>query len=177
MVRRSLVCFGVTIVLVSLPIASKAQEIPKEAKQLLERLAGEWEVTTTRGDVTMADTMTAEMTPNGEGLIWYWSGTDIDSGQEATAVGLMGWDGQQRVVVENMVSSNGVTFSGTWSGSGDRWTSTGRGMELIDGEYKTAFDERVIEWDSDDRMIIASKDRLLSGKPQPGIKGVFERKK
>lgn len=178
MVGRNFACLATFLITVSFTVISTAQEIPKETRHFFERLAGEWEIISTRGDTTMKDTLTAKVTtPNGEGIIWHWSGTDIDSGQAATAVGLMGWDGQKRVVVENMISSNGVTFSGTWSGSGNRWTGKTRGMELMDGEYKTSFDERVMEWESNDRMVIVSKGRLLSGKPQPVVTSVFERKK
>lgn len=170
-------CLIPIVFAVAFPVASTAQEIPKEVGKLFERLAGKWDVVSTLEGTSVKQKLTANKTANGEGLIWHWEGTDLDSGQVATAVGLMGWDGQQRVIVENMVSSNGVTFSATWSGSGDRWTSKTRGVEFIGGEYKTSFEERVMEWESDDKVVIVSKNRLVSGKPQAVMQGVYDRKK
>ena len=167
----------VLVTAICLPRISNAQEIPREVKEFLARLAGEWDITSKQGDKTMNDKLSAKMTKNNEGLIWHWGGTDIDSGATATSVGLMGWDGQKRVIVEHMISSNGVTFDATWTGSGNRWTSQTRSMELIEGEYKTAVEERVMEFESDDKMIIISKNRLLDGKPQPNTTGIFIRKK
>jgi hypothetical protein len=177
MIRPVLVCVAACALTVSTTSRCSAQEIPQEAKSFLERLAGEWEILSTLGEKRMKETLTAKMTRNGEGLIWQWGGTDIDSGQVATSVGLMGWDGEKGVIVENMISSNGVTFTATWSGSNNRWVSPTRNTEFIDGEYKTASAERVMEWESDDKMIIVSRKRLLAGKPQPNVTSVFTRKK
>lgn len=117
----------------------------------------------------------ATLTKAGEHKMEFTIQNDGDSGQFASSVGLLGWDGQKGVVVETMISSNGVTFDATWSGAGDRWVSPTRSMELIDGEYKSSYEERIIEWESDDEFVVLTRNRLLSGKPQPNAKSVFKR--
>ena len=48
-------------------------------------------------------------------------------------------------------------------------------MEFMDGEYKTTYDQNVIEWESNDEFTINSRNRLLAGKPQEEAKTVFKR--
>ena len=154
-----------------------ADEIPDKVRKLFARAEGKWKIKSTLEGKTVESTLTFKLTPNKEGIVWYWQGQDVVSGQVATSVGLMCWDGQRQEIVENMISSNGVTFTATWTGAGNRWTSRQRGTELIEAEYKTFFADRVMEWESDSKMIIVQTNRRLAGKPQPNIKNVFQRVK
>jgi hypothetical protein len=165
------------VLVLALSHVGSAQQIPGEAQTFFETMAGKWKAESTAdGRTTIAD-FRAELTPNKEGVIWHWEGTNPLTGEKATAVGLMGWDGRRKKIIENMVSSNGAVFRSTWSGSSDRWTCKGSGSRFADGKYDATTSERVVEWESDDQFVIVAKMRLKSGEAQDEVKSVFTRRK
>jgi hypothetical protein len=172
MFRSFLACCSLTLVLAVSQVAF-AQEIPKEAQSFLSRLAGEWKMETSVDGQTMVGKLKSERTANNEGAIWNWAGTNPQTGEKGTAVGIMGWDGHRKMIVEHMVASDGGTFSSAWSGGPDRWTCKGTGTRFVDGKYEQVKRERVCEWESDDRFIIVFK--ASSGQEQQAQKTVFTR--
>ncbi len=156
-----------------------SQGMPNDVRRQLDKLVGKWKVENTIEDNVVASEGSAEWAPEKECIKWHFTGTDVVTGKQFSATGLIGWDSVKKVAIEKGFSSDGDSSTATFTfKSDDEWLSPVRAVEQTPaGDFKNAKSRRVFTWKSDDVMEVRSTKRTVGDEEQPDIVSIFRRVK
>lgn len=175
MIRKSL--FLSLMVTSALIFSSRASaEMPKHVRDALNKLVGQWEVTTTVGEDTNEWELESHWSPTKEAVVYSWKGPDYITKEPNTGTGFLGWDAAKKLVVEFEIEGNGTVFTSTHYISKDgEWTSPTKATAMTEDGPVYVEVQRTFVFESDDELVIHGRHRIVDGEKQPDDKSVFKK--
>ena len=175
-VSRSLVVFAL---LLGLQVAGTvyAQSMPDDVKRALGRCVGKWQIENREGDKVSNAEASFTWHPNERCLSWQYKADGPAGVESYYGMGIFGWDGSRKVLVEHGVGSVGDVFTADHIISSHKWESPTEGTILIDGKFLVEKSLRIVEWKSDDEWTVTGTKRVVDGKAAPDLIGIFRRAK
>ena len=166
----------ITALVASISQQASAQEMPANIKSSLQKLVGTWKMETVVDGKTTHSEVEVKWAPDESVIIFHWSGTDFDTGQQNSGSGMLGWDALRELVVEHEIDKDGATFDSTHHIEEGKWVSPTRGAIVVDGKGTYIEAHRVFTFKSEDEWKVVGRDRVIGGKPVPDAVSTFRRK-
>jgi len=166
----------VAICLLNLGPLAKAS-MPEHVKASLNRMVGDWVLTTELGDRTVSETVTFESRGNEDVIFYEVIGESFLTGEPTRMTGIFAWDEQARKVMEHGFTHEGGTLTAKHDITVDGWTDQVTRTHFMDGRHVSETVDRVFTFQSADRFTLVWKNRMVDGNSEPGMMSVFTRQK
>lgn len=166
----------VTICLLHLGPLAKAS-MPEHVKASLNRMVGDWMLTTELGDRTVSETVTFESRGDDDVIFYEVIGESFLTGEPTRMTGIFAWDEQAGKVMEHGFTHDGGTLTAIHDISVDGWTDQVTRTHFMDGRHVSETVDRVFTFQSADRFTLVWKNRMVDGNSEPGMMSVFTRQK
>jgi len=149
--------------------------MPEHVKSSLNRMVGDWVLTTQLNDRTVSETITFEMRGGEDVILYEVIGESFLTGEPARMTGVFGWDERAGKVMEHGFTHEGGTLTAIHHITVDGWTDQVTRTHFMDGRHVNETVDRVFTFQSADRFTLVWKNRLVDGKPEPGMMSIFTR--
>jgi hypothetical protein len=156
---------------------ANGQTIPEAARKSMGKLVGVWKIELLVDGAVVKSEIDAKWNQDKTAVCYYGHGIDRQTKKPTTWTGIIGWDGEHKVLVEYSVASNGELFISTLETSDKDWRSPTKGTMLVDGQYKQFKRLRIFKWNSPDEIVILGQKNTIEGKPVPDHKVTLRRVK
>ena len=177
MVQRHAVLVVASILVLAFASQASAEAMPAHVHKALGKLVGEWTMETVVEGKASQSTLVAKWSEDKACITYSWKGKDFVTGTDNSGTGILGWDGNRKLVVEHELDSDGSVFTATHQITEDgEWTSPTHGWSIIDGKTEHFESSRTFKWASDDEWEVKGTRHFVGGKRQPDIVTTVRRK-
>jgi len=150
--------------------------MPEAVKASLNRMVGQWVLSTELSDRTVTESITFESRGDEDIIFYEVVGENFVTGEPTRMTGIFGWDEQTKSVKELAFTHLGGTMSGIGLITRDSWTDEVTRVHFLDGRHVTETVDRVFTFQSKNRFTLVWKNRMIDGKAEPGMVSTFTRK-
>ena len=168
--------FGAIVAICLLQWGPAAQaSMPVQVKASLNRMVGDWVLTTQLSDRTVSETITFESRGDEDVIFYEVIGESFLTGEPTRMTGVFGWDERAGKVMEHGFTHEGGTLTAIHHITDDAWTDKVTRTHFMDGRHVNETVDRVFTFQSTDRFTLLWKNRFVDGKPEPGMMSIFTR--